>query len=270
VGVIDLQSRKLIRNLEGLHEPQGAAYVPETDTVYVTNAGDGTVLLFHGTDMVSAGVLKLGDDADNIRVDNNAHHILVGYGTGALAIIDARDPTKRDTIKLSGHPEGFQVESSTHRIFVNIPSSHEIAVLDEVTHRQQSWSTKEMSGNYPMAIDSQAQRLIVAFRHPAALRMFDTSTGASMATASMCGDADDVFFDGKRARVYVSCGEGYLDVFSTKANTLSLIDHIKTPSGARTALFVPELDRLFLAVRATFNEAAAIWVYAPAELDVLK
>ena len=38
---------------------------------------------------------------------------------------------------------------------------------------------------------------------------------------------------------------------------------LPTAPGARTALFVPELDRLFLAVRATGDEAAAVWVFRP-------
>jgi hypothetical protein len=39
---------------------------------------------------------------------------------------------------------------------------------------------------------------------------------------------------------------------------------VPTASGARTSLFVPELDRLFVAVRAASNEPAAIWVFRPA------
>jgi hypothetical protein len=38
---------------------------------------------------------------------------------------------------------------------------------------------------------------------------------------------------------------------------------VPTVSGARTSLFVPELDRLFVAVRAGSNEPAAIWVFRP-------
>jgi hypothetical protein len=33
--------------------------------------------------------------------------------------------------------------------------------------------------------------------------------------------------------------------------------------GARTSLFVPELDRLYVAVRASGAEPAAIWVFKP-------
>jgi hypothetical protein len=60
----------------------------------------------------------------------------------------------------------------------------------------------------------------------------------------------------------VSCGEAYLDVFKDEGPFRRLAP-IPTASGARTALFVSELDRLFLAVRAGAREPAAIWVYRP-------
>jgi len=41
------------------------------------------------------------------------------------------------------------------------------------------------------------------------------------------------------------------------------IAEMRTAAGARTSLFVPTLDRLFLAVRASGQEPAAIWVLRP-------
>jgi hypothetical protein len=61
----------------------------------------------------------------------------------------------------------------------------------------------------------------------------------------------------------VSCGEGFLDVFEALGDRYVRIEHIATAAGARTSLFVPELDRLFLAVRATLTEPAAIWLFKP-------
>jgi hypothetical protein len=79
-----------------------------------------------------------------------------------------------------------------------------------------------------------------------------------------CGDADDVFVDRKRRRVYVSCGEGAVDVLEAGEAGYRRLGRVPTVSGARTSLFVPETDRLFVAVRATSHEPAAIWVFRPA------
>src|SRR5476651_1746730 len=43
VGVVDLKERKVLHVIAGLKEPQGVAYVPSSDTIYVANAGDGSV-----------------------------------------------------------------------------------------------------------------------------------------------------------------------------------------------------------------------------------
>jgi hypothetical protein len=86
--------------------------------------------------------------------------------------------------------------------------------------------------------------------------------GSPVASTDSCGDADDVFVDAKRRRVYVSCGDGHIDVFDAQ-DGYRRIAHIATVSGARTSLFVPEMDRLLLAVRASGGEPAAIWVYRP-------
>ena len=84
-----------------------------------------------------------------------------------------------------------------------------------------------------------------------------------MAEVDACGDADDVFMDTKRNRVYVSCGAGFVDVFEAEAMSLRRLARLVSVDGARTSLFVPELDRLYVAVRARGGQGAAIWVYRP-------
>jgi hypothetical protein len=87
--------------------------------------------------------------------------------------------------------------------------------------------------------------------------------GSAVTSLDTCGDADDVFIDAKRHRVYVICGAGGVDVFAEEAGDYRRIGRVSTVSGAHTALFVPELDRLFVAIRAAGAEPAAIWVFGP-------
>ena len=74
------------------------------------------------------------------------------------------------------------------------------------------------------------------------------------------------FTSTEEARVYVSCGSGAVDVFEQQAGGAYVaIAHIKTRPGARTSLFVPALDRLFVAARAgSGGQGAALLVYRPA------
>jgi hypothetical protein len=115
-----------------------------------------------------------------------------------------------------------------------------------------------------MAIDPDGHRVLVGFRSPPTLMALSTQDRHVKAKVTTCADADDVFVDAKRRRGYVSCGEGVVDVFAADAAGYRRLAQVLTVSGARTSLFVPELDRLYLAVRARSNEPAAIWVFRPA------
>src|SRR5262249_46616622 len=94
VGIIDLKERRVLHRIAGLKEPQGVAYLPQTDTLYVANAGDGSVRMFRGEGNAESGRIDLGDDADNLRLDLKTNRILVGYGSGGLAVIDPGSRTK--------------------------------------------------------------------------------------------------------------------------------------------------------------------------------
>lgn len=264
VGVVDLREGKTIKTLTHLAEPQGIGYVPSTDTVYVANARDGSVRLFQGADLAPVGQIALGEDADNVRVDDAANHVFVGYGSGALAVIDASTRGKIADIPLKAHPESFQLDPSSPRIFVNVPEVREIAVVDRgANHQITSWSTGSLKANFPMALDPPRQRVLAIFREPPKMGVFGASDGRLLAAVDTCGDSDDVYFDAKRTRVYVSCGEGFLQVFSVQGDTYAELGRMATTPGARTSLFVPGIDRLLLAVRAAGGAPAAIWVFRP-------
>lgn len=265
VDVIDVAGRTRVGRIAGLKEPQGVGYLPARDLVAVANAGDGSVRFFHGADLTPAGTVPLGDDADNVRVDPETGEVLVGYGAGAIAIIDPERPAKAADLPLAGHPEGFRYDPASGRVYVNVPDKRQVAVLDRKTGRDVgNWTFPDARSNFPMALDEAGGRVAIGFRSPARLVEVDAASGAMAGSAAICGDTDDVFFDAKRGCYYVSCGEGAVDVVDRTGNGLVRRDRIKTASGARTSLFVPELDRLFVAARAGGPGAdAAILVFRP-------
>ena len=114
-----------------------------------------------------------------------------------------------------------------------------------------------------MALDEAGGRLLVVDRHPAELLVLDTGSGEVVARLPTCGDADDVFWDAKRERVYVSCGEGVVDVVERRGDAYQELARVPTAPGARTSLFVPELDRLYVAARAADGRGAAVLVMRP-------
>jgi DNA-binding beta-propeller fold protein YncE len=264
VAIVDLVAGKVERRLKGFGEPQGVAWHAATSTLYVANASDGSVRLFQGPEFTPIGQIALGDDADNIRLDVRRDRIVVGYGKGALAVIDPASRRKVGEAPLKGHPESFQFDEQADRAFVNVPDARQIAVVDVATLRQTgSLDLAGARSNFPMAVDAEAHRLIAIARSPARLLVFATADGKPMAGAETCGDADDVFVDPARKRVYVVCGEGAVDVFERTPEGYVHSARIRTSAGARTGLFVPATDRLYVAVRAGSGEPVALWVFRP-------
>ncbi len=174
---------------------------------------------------------------------------MVGYGSGGLATLDPATLSVTTITKVPAHPEGFQIDAVTQRTFVNVPDAGQIAVLAG-GKQVAAWGVPGLGSNFPIALDPGGTVLATVFRSPARLVLLDARTGTVVTSLPTCGDADDVFFDSRRHRVYVSCGEGVVEVVQESAGSYRTLARIKTSSGARTSLFVPELDRLFVAERA--------------------
>jgi len=263
--IVDLAGGQRLKQVAALREPQGVGYAQKADRVAVANAGDGSVHFFRGEDLAAAGSLALASDADNVRIDPRTGNVIVGYGSGGLAIIDPQKKLKIGDIKLAAHPEAFQLDPASGRIFVNVPDASQIAVVDLAAAKQvASWTVPGLRANFPLAIDGAGTAVAVVFRHPAKLVLLSTTTGAPTQQLDTCGDADDVFFDAMRRRIYVSCGAGAVDVLQAEAAGYRVLARIETSSGARTSRFVPELDRLYVAARAgLLGSDAAILVFRP-------
>ena len=260
--VIDIKNAKHLRTISGLHEPQGVAYTPATNRIYVANRADGSLHFYDGTSFALVKTIAYGRDADNVRYDAQADRLWVGYGEGGLGAFD-QGGAKLDEIPLGAHPESFQLEAHGPRIFVNLPPLHTVAVVDRQTGTiTASWPIDAAASNYPMALDEADHRLFVVCRHPATLLVLDTSTGKLIASLPVVGDSDDAFYDAARKRIYVIGGEGAISVFDQQdADHYRELERIPTTAGARTGYFSAELGRLFVAARRRGSQRAEIRIY---------
>ena len=266
LDVVDLKAGKLVKQIPDQQKIQGVAYVPDIDRIFVGNGKDGVGNVFDGKSYKLLRSIKL-EDADNVRYDSSSGRIIVGYGNGALSFVDPKAHNIIGSVKLVGHPESFQVEKSRPRIYVNVPSADHIAVVDRSKQTViTTWFMDQFRSNFPMALDEPHHRVLVGTRNPAKLVVFDTESGKQITALNISGDTDDVFLDPENKRVYVSAGDGYVDVFSqTDADHYQPIAKIGTAPGARTSFYVPELHRLFVAVPHRGAQEPAILIY-----DVMK
>ena len=221
VEVVDLRRGERIHSITGLGSPQGILYTRVPDRLFIANDKGGIFKIFEGKSFEPLGEVNFKDDADNVRYDDATKKVYVGFGNGGIAVVNAPDGKQIGSIKLSAHPEAFELEKNGRRIFVNVPNSRHVAVIDrdkgEVIAR---WQTDLAFGNFPMALNEADHRLFIGCRLPSKLVVLNTDAGDVVAKIDISGDCDEVLYDGKRHRVYAICGAGKIDIIEqADANT---------------------------------------------------
>jgi len=263
VEVIDLKKGERVQSLPGFKEPQGIAYLPDTNTVAVANGGDGVVTLLDGASLKPLKTIDFGDDADNLRYDAIRKRLYVGYGIGALGAYDTAKGARLRDVPLDAHPESFQLDAAAGRIFVNVASLQKVAVVDANRSAvTATWPVTAGAANFPMALDASHHRLFVLTRKPPHLVVLDTATGKAVANLQADGDADDLFYDAARQRLYGCFGGGSVMVYTqSDPDHYTELARVPTAAGARTGVFSPDLRRLFVAVPHRANPNAEIRVF---------
>lgn len=266
VQVVDAFAGKQIKQIDGLSQPQGTLYVPETDTLYVANSADGRLNIYNGTTFALIKRIDFGPDSDpdNLRYDAAGKKIYLGYGEGAIAAIDATTNARVGTdFKFKGHPEGFQIEQNGPRIFVNIADEKIIRVIDRKTGKQTVWQLPPgHSANFPMVLDEADRRVLIGTRKPSRVTVFNMDTGAVVASVPTTGDMDDMYYDAERKRVYVAGGEGYIGVLQqTDPNHYVSMGKFASALGARTGTWYVKRDRLYVAAPPAGGLGARLLVF---------
>jgi DNA-binding beta-propeller fold protein YncE len=268
VEVIGISSRTLEHTITGVPSPQGVAYAPEVNKLFVASS-KGKLYVYDGTSFDPLTSIDFHGDVDNLRYDTAKKRLYVGYGDEEEAAIGAIDVTTNKRLdeiyKLGAHPESFQLESSGPHIYVNLPDLKQVAVIDRTNGAISRWPLS-VEHNFPMALDEADHRLFIGTHEPARLAVIDTNSGQMIAALPSVQDADDLYFDAGRKRVYMAGGEGFVYAFQQKnPDQYQLLAKIPTALGARTAGYFGKgkknFDRFFLAVPARADHGAEIWIY---------
>ena len=159
----------------------------------------------------------------------------------------------------------FQTVKDGKRIFVNVPDSKEIVVLDrERGTVLAKWPLGKLEANFAMALDETNHRLLVACRKPSKVAVLDTESGTIVAEVSCSKDTDDLHLDPMSRRIYISSGEGFIDTLEQKdADHYRRIYCQSSAPGARTSVFIPEQGLLVVAVPQRDAQKAELRVYKP-------
>ncbi|MBN8838455.1 MAG: YncE family protein [Sphingobacteriia bacterium] len=263
VEEIDIKNFTRTHTIQNFSEPQGIVYLPKKRCIAVANGANGKCDFISTKSYDKIKSIQLDDNADNIRYDSLNEKIYVGFGNGGIAIIDADTFDLINTIPLVAHPESFQIEYSTNKMYVNIPDKKMIAVIDLIKNKVvEQRLVEEASSNFPMSINQDSHLLFIGCRNPSKLLIQDSYTGKSKTSIPISSDVDDIFFDKVRKRLYISCGEGSVNIIEQKnINEYSLLEKMITHSGSRTSLFIPEFNYFIVASPSKINRDAQLLIY---------
>jgi DNA-binding beta-propeller fold protein YncE len=270
VEVINIGGRVLDHTINGIPDPQGIAFSPETNKLFVAS-GRGKVYVYDGESYNQITTVDFQGGADNLRYDGSTKRVYVGCGddekTGAIAMIDAMTNQRlADEYKLGGEPESFQLEKTGPNIYVNVPDLQQIVVVNRATKEIRRWPLNGVAHNFPMALDEPDQRLFVGVHMPPRLAVFDTASGRLVTALPSVQDSDDLYFDTDRKRIYMPGGEGFIAAFQmTDPDHYKLLARIPTAIGAKTAGYCGKqgkgFDRFYLAVPARGGQSAEVRIY---------
>ena len=268
VEVIDISARVRVHSIPGIPNPQGVVYAADQKKLFVASS-KGKLRIFDGSSFELIKEIDFHGDVDNLRYDAAKHRVYAGFGedeSGAIGIVDAiSNELLPEQYKLGAHPESFQLESAGPNIYVNLPDLKQIAAINRQTGAIVRWPLA-LEHNFPMALDETNHRLFVATHEPARLAVLDTNSGRVIAELPCVQDADDVYYDSGRKRIYVPGGEGFISVFQqVDPDHYQLLARVPSTLGARTAGYFGKgrkgFDRFFLGVPARADHGAEIWIY---------
>ncbi len=263
--VIDLAGGVVGHSIPAIPRPQGVAYAPEVKEIFV-GSDKGKLYIFNAESYAQVATIDFGDDVDNLRYDPSAKRLYVGYGDGAIAMVDVTSNQRLpQEFKLGAHPESFQLEKSGPYIYVNLPGLKQIAAINRDTGAITRWPVKEQS-NFPMALDEAGHRLFVVTREPPRLLVVNTNSGKVVAALPCVQDSDDLYYDAARKRIYAPGGEGYISVFQQQdADHYRLLAKVPSRMGGRTAGYYGKLlkgfDRFYVAIPARADHGAELLIY---------
>jgi DNA-binding beta-propeller fold protein YncE len=170
--------------------------------------------------------------------------------THALTIIDTKSFKKvGEVAALPGNSnEGMVIDHAGKKLFVNLTGTDEVGVIDLPTRQLIArWPLPDAHIAHAIALDEPNHRLFTATRKPPKFIVFNMDTGTVVTSLPCVGVNSDMSLDVARKRIYVT-GSNTASVFEQRdADHYEHIAEVPTAFRAKSSIFVPELNRLYIA-----------------------
>ena len=270
IEVFDLKSGEHLQSIPGVTTPHTLAFVPEKSELLVADGGDNSCRIFDVHDMHEVKRIPLEAGPDAGLYDAQRRLFYVGNGGrraqqtySYISVISADEGKELKRIRVeSANLESMALDRTEHLLYVNMRDKKLIGVVDlNKNEVRQTWAIPDLNLNTPMAFDTEHHRLFIAGRKPGKLYVVDSGTGHVIKTMDCVDIADDMTFDPREGRVYVT-GFGGVSVYrEDNPDKYTLIAQFTT-NGGKTSTYDASLRRLYIAHTKTGEDNAALQVYS--------
>lgn len=265
VGVENWFDGSLVHFIPGVPGPQGELYAPGFNELFSASS-HGSVYIFNASTYQLKKTIKFSGDADDEVWDPVHKLVLVAEGDWPNGGIAAIDPATNRRVgklwKTGHHPERFAIELHGPMLYANCPTcGNVVEAINRDSGQVNKWALPAgLHGNYAMTLDEADHRLFTVTRKIPMLIVFNTQTGRVVSLVpGIVGEADDVYYDASRRRIYLIGGQGFVSVVQQMSpDRYGLIANVATKVGARTGYFDVHMDRLYVGVQAEGNSPAEV------------
>jgi DNA-binding beta-propeller fold protein YncE len=259
VEVLDIRTGRRIHTITGFGQPHAIEYLTGPNSLIVTEGDEesGAVNLVNGSNYKILDKIKLPTNVDGgvyNPVNKNYYVESGGQGQDAkthlLSIIDTQSFKRIGDITLPGtKSEAMAIDQAGAKLYVNLRGPDEIGVVDLATRQLIArWPIPEAKNENALVLDEPNHRLFSASHTPPKLFVFDIDTGKVIASLPCAENSDDMGYDPVRKRIYIT-GDGSTSVIVQQdADHYVSVAELPTGYRAKTSIFVPELNRLYIAV----------------------
>ena len=255
--VFDLKTAAQLRTVAGFGNPHSILVRKGISTVFITDSTPKNATIRDAGTYVKKQTVTLTPGSDTAKYDAASNILYVVTGgkdvdmkTCNLEAINPDTGAKLGSVTFQdNHVEAMAFVGGDSRIFINLAQTNKIAVVDRKTMKvTATWPGPPAQQNAMVAYDPAQHRLYVVTRTPGMVVVMNSDDGSVIRTQPAPLRADEVQYDDAAHRLYVPGGEGWMGIYDTSdPNGLKLVEKVTTAPGAKTALLIPSMHRLFLA-----------------------
>jgi DNA-binding beta-propeller fold protein YncE len=247
VVVIDTEKDTIAGEIEDTPGVHGFAIAPEFGRGFASNGREAKASIVDLKTLKTVSKVETGENPDAILYDTAHQEVYTFNGRGHSAtVIGAQSGKVVATIPLPGKPEFAVEDPKADRIYNNIEDKNEVVVIDAKAHKVvQTWPIEPGESASGLAIDREHHRLFLGCDNKMML-MMDSTSGKVIDKVTIGEGVDANAFDPQTQFAFASCRETATIAHEDSPNKLTVVQTLKTATGARTMALDPTTHKIYL------------------------